>query len=235
MSDLVVIAFPTEAKAEEVRQKLLVMQKEYLIELGDAAIAVKDIQGRIKLNQLINTTAAGAVSGTFWGTLIGLIFLMPLAGAALGAASGTLGGYLTDVGIDDKWMKETAAAIQPGTAALFVLVRKVTADKVLEGLKGEGAKFVKSFGKQIGTTPNPYAAYGAQAMEVMLQAIAKGGGQRATTTKGIFGLTITNGILGTFTINSTGDTNLQPITIYKQQGKNLTPVKTLIPTKSLIG
>src|ERR1700749_82241 len=144
MSDLVVIAFPTEAKAEEVRQKLLAMQKEYLIELGDAAIAVKDAAGRIKLNQLINTTAAGAVSGTFWGTLIGLIFLMPLVGAALGAASGTLGGYLTDVGIDDKWMKETAAAIQPGTAALFLLVRKVTADTVLEGLKGEGGKVLKT-------------------------------------------------------------------------------------------
>ena len=67
MSDLVVIAFPTEAKAEEVRQKLLEMQKEYLIELGDAVIAVKDDQGRIKLNQLINTTAVGAVGGTFWG------------------------------------------------------------------------------------------------------------------------------------------------------------------------
>ena len=74
MSDLVVIAFPTEAKAEEVRQKLLAMQKEYLIELGDAVIAVKDSKGNVKLNQLINTTAAGAVSGTFWGVLIGLIF-----------------------------------------------------------------------------------------------------------------------------------------------------------------
>src|SRR5215813_1818396 len=137
MSELVVIAFPTEAKAEEVRQKLLAMQKEYLIELGDAVIAVKDPQGRVKLNQMLNTTAAGAVSGAFWGTLIGLIFLMPLAGAALGAAGGTLGGYLTDVGLDDKWMKETAAAIKPDTAALFLLVRKVTADKVLEGLKGE--------------------------------------------------------------------------------------------------
>jgi len=52
MSDLVVIAFPTEAKAEEVRQKLLTMQKEYLIELGDAVIAVKDSKGQIKLNQL---------------------------------------------------------------------------------------------------------------------------------------------------------------------------------------
>ena len=144
MSDLVVIAFPTEAKAEEVRQKLLTMQKEYLIELGDAVIAVKDNQGHIKLNQLINTTAIGAVGGTFWGALIGLIFLMPLAGAAIGAASGAIGGALSDVGLNDTWMKETAAAIQPGTAALFVLVRKVTADKVLEGLRGEGGRVMKT-------------------------------------------------------------------------------------------
>ncbi len=107
-------------------------------------IAVKDAEGRIKLNQLINTTAVGAVSGAFWGSLIGLIFLMPLAGAAIGAASGTLGGYLSDIGIDDKWMKDIPAAIQPGTAALFVLVRKVTADKVLEGLKGEGGTVMKT-------------------------------------------------------------------------------------------
>jgi uncharacterized membrane protein len=140
MSELVVIAYPTEAKAEQVRQKLLAMQKDYLIEMGDAVIAVKDAQGRIKLNQLINTTATGAVSGAFWGTLIGLIFLMPLAGAAVGAASGALGGALNDVGINDKWMKETAAAIEPGTAALFVLVRKATGDKVLERLRGEGGK-----------------------------------------------------------------------------------------------
>ena len=144
MSDLVVIAFPTEARAEEVRQKLLAMQKEYLIELGDAVIAVKDAKGRIKLNQLINTTAAGAVSGTFWGTLIGLIFLMPLAGAAIGAASGAIGGALTDAGLNDKWMKEAAAAIKPGEAALFLLVRKVTGDKVLEGLKGEGGRVMRT-------------------------------------------------------------------------------------------
>jgi uncharacterized membrane protein len=142
MSELVVIAYPTEAKAEQVRQKLLVMQNDYLIELGDAVIAVKDAQGRIKLNQLLNTTAAGAVSGAFWGTLIGLIFLMPLAGTAVGAASGALGGALRDVGINDNWMKQTAAAIEPGTAALFVLVRKATGDKVLEGLKGEGGKIM---------------------------------------------------------------------------------------------
>jgi uncharacterized membrane protein len=144
MSDLVVIAFPTEAKAEEVRQKLLSMQKEYLIEMGDAVIAIKDDKGRIKLNQLVNTKSAGAVSGTFWGTLIGLIFLMPLAGAALGAASGAIAGALADVGINDKWMKKTAAAIKPGTAALFVLFRKVSGEKVLERLKGEGGTVMKT-------------------------------------------------------------------------------------------
>jgi uncharacterized membrane protein len=144
MAELVVIAFPSEAKAEEVRKKLLAMQKEYLIELGDAVIAIKDDQGRIKLNQLLNTTAAGAVSGAFWGSLIGLIFLMPVAGAAIGAASGALGGKLTDIGINDKWMKDVAAAIQPGTAALFLLVRKVTADKVLEGLRGEGGTVMQT-------------------------------------------------------------------------------------------
>jgi branched-chain amino acid transport system substrate-binding protein len=104
-----------------------------------------------------------------------------------------------------------------------------------KALTGAGATFVKSFGKQVGTTPNPYAAYGAQAMLVMLQAIAKSGGDRAKATSGLFGLTVTNGILGNFTINAAGDTNLTPITIYKQAGKNLNPVKTLVPDASLRG
>ena len=102
-------------------------------------------------------------------------------------------------------------------------------------LKGAGATFVKSFGKQIGTTPNPYAAYGAQAMLLMLQAVAVGNGDRAKTTKAIFGIHIANGILGDFTINAAGDTNLAPITVYRQAGKALKPLKTITPDPSLIG
>src|SRR6478735_1678090 len=115
MSDLVVIAFPTEAKAEEVRQKLLTMQKDYLIELGDAVVAVKDSNGNIKLNQLINTTAAGAVTGTFWGGLIGLIFLMPLVGAALGSPYATRTVYVTYDGNDNKCIKAFCPAIRRRT------------------------------------------------------------------------------------------------------------------------
>jgi uncharacterized membrane protein len=144
MADLVEIAFPSEEKAEEVRRKLLDMQKEYLIELGDAVIAVKQPDGRVKLNQLFNPTASGAVSGTFWGALIGMIFLMPLAGAAIGAASGAISGRLTDVGINDEFMRNAAQTLQSGNAALFLLVRKMTTDKVLAALQGEGGTVLRT-------------------------------------------------------------------------------------------
>jgi uncharacterized membrane protein len=144
MSDLIVIVYPTEAKAEEIRQKLISLQKEYLIELSDAVIAVKQDGGRIKLNQLMNTTAVGAVSGGFWGLLIGSIFLMPLLGASLGAASGALAGALSDFGINDAFMKELSANLQPGNAALFLLVHKMTTDKVLDAIKGTGGTVLKT-------------------------------------------------------------------------------------------
>jgi uncharacterized membrane protein len=144
MSDLVVVAFPTEEKAQEVRKKLLDMQQEYLIELGDAVIAVKQPNGHVKLNQLFHPTAAGAAGGALWGTLIGMLFLMPLAGTALGAAAGALGGALTDVGIDDRFMKEAAQNLQSGNAALFLLIRKMTADKVLAALEGVGGTVLRT-------------------------------------------------------------------------------------------
>ncbi len=144
MSDLVVIEFPSEAKAEKVRQKLLDMQKDYLIDLGDAVIALKQPNGQVKLNQLVHPAAIGAATGTLWGTLIGLIFLMPLLGAAVWAASGAIGGALTDVGINDQFMKDVAGSIQAGNAALFLLIRKMTADKVLADLKGVGGRVLRT-------------------------------------------------------------------------------------------
>jgi branched-chain amino acid transport system substrate-binding protein len=104
-----------------------------------------------------------------------------------------------------------------------------------KSLKGAGATFIQSFGKQVGATPNPYAAYGAQAMLVMLQAVAKSGGQRANVAKSLFGLKVKNGIIGSFTLNKNGDTSAGAITIYKQSNGKLNPIKTLTPPKSLTG
>jgi uncharacterized membrane protein len=142
MATLVVIDYESEIKAEEVRLALLKMQKEYLIDLADAVVVVRDAQGRVKLRQLYNLTAAGAVSGGFWGALIGLIFLNPLFGMAIGAAAGAISGALTDVGIDDDFMRNLAQTLKPGTAALFVLIRQMTADKVLEEIKQFGGTLI---------------------------------------------------------------------------------------------
>jgi uncharacterized membrane protein len=145
MADLIAVVFPSEAKAEEVRQKILSMQKDYLIEIGDAAIAIKAEGGKVKLNQLMNMTAAGAAGGSFWGLLVGVLFLNPLLGVAAGAASGALAGALTDIGVNDKFMKELATDdLQPGEAVLFVLVKKVTGDKVLAELKGIGGRILQT-------------------------------------------------------------------------------------------
>jgi len=144
MSDLIVIGYDDKFKAEEMRTQLLKLQKEYLIDLEDAVVAVKDDSGKVKLHQTFNVTAAGALSGGFWGTLIGLIFLNPLIGLAAGAGAGALSGALTDVGINDNFMKDLAATFKNGSSLLFVLVRKSTPDKVLAEIQGSGGKVIKT-------------------------------------------------------------------------------------------
>ena len=144
MSTLVVIEYDDPFKAEEIRLALMKMRKDYLIDLEDAVVAVKDQKGKVRLHQAVNVTAAGAMSGGFWGALIGLIFLNPLLGLAIGAAAGAVSGALTDVGINDKFMKDLAGAMKPGSSTLFVLVRKATPDRVLDELKGTGGTVLRT-------------------------------------------------------------------------------------------
>lgn len=144
MSTLIVIVYPDELKAEQVRLDFLKMQKEYLVSLEDAVIAVKKPDGKVKLNQMYNLTLGGAMSGGLWGTLIGLIFLNPLLGLVVGAGAGAVAGALSDVGINDDFMKKLAATITPGSSALFVLVDSAITDKVLAALQGTGGKILQT-------------------------------------------------------------------------------------------
>ncbi|MEN9280894.1 MAG: DUF1269 domain-containing protein [Gloeomargarita sp. DG_1_4_bins_134] len=144
MSELIAIAYDDMFKAEEVRLTLAKLQKEHLIELGDAAVVVKDTEGKVQLKQAVNLTGMGAVSGGFWGMLIGTLFFMPLAGLAVGAATGAISGALTDIGVNDDFMRELAETMSPGTSALFILVRKFTPDKVLEEIAPYGGKVLRT-------------------------------------------------------------------------------------------
>jgi uncharacterized membrane protein len=136
MSTLIAIAYPDELTARRALAKLGDLQKQQLIQVDDAVIAHH--QGdKIKLDQAVSTAGAGAAGGALWGGLFGLIFLMPIAGMAIGAATGALAGKLTDYGIDDKFAKEVGAKVTPGKAALVLLIRSATADRVVAEMKKE--------------------------------------------------------------------------------------------------
>ncbi|MGT2441804.1 DUF1269 domain-containing protein [Ensifer adhaerens] len=139
MSDLIVVGFDSPEEADRVLVRLAGLKKEYLIDLEDAVVVVRDTEGKVHLKQSLNLTAVGAtsglLSGSLWGGLVGLLFLNPLAGfaigGALGAGAGALSGSLSDYGIDDEFIKSLGNTIPNNSSALFILVRKVQPEKVL--------------------------------------------------------------------------------------------------------
>ena len=139
MSQLIVVGFDSPEEADRVLVRLAGLKKEYLIDLEDAVVVVRDTEGKVHLKQSLNLTAVGAtsglLSGSIWGGLVGLLFLTPLAGfaigGALGAGAGALSGSLTDYGIDDEFIKSLGNTIPNNSSALFILVRKVQPEKVL--------------------------------------------------------------------------------------------------------
>jgi uncharacterized membrane protein len=144
MSTLVAIAYPDAETAERVRTELIQMTKEHLLQLDDAVVVEHRADGKIKLHQAISTTGTGAAGGALWGGLIGLLFLAPLFGMAIGAASGAAMGKMTDVGVNDDFMKELGAKTPPGGAALIMLGRSDTPDRVIERVKQYGGEVVQT-------------------------------------------------------------------------------------------
>ena len=137
MSNLVAIAYDDVGQAQAVTETLGGLMKEHSLELEDAVIVEHRAGGKIKLHQP-SMAGFGAASGALWGGLIGLIFFVPLFGMAIGAAAGAAGGALSDTGVDDDFMKRLGEELQPGKAAMILLVRKVSVDKVLPQIQVPG-------------------------------------------------------------------------------------------------
>ena len=135
MSDLIIVAFPDEATAFAAAEALVLLQKEYLIEMEDVVVVTRDEDGKVTLNQSVNLTTGGAIGGGLWGTLIGLLFLNPVVGAAIGAGAGALAGKFSDIGIDDDFLRDVGHSLDKGGAAVGLLIRKITTDKVMERLE----------------------------------------------------------------------------------------------------
>ncbi|MGN9819796.1 DUF1269 domain-containing protein [Streptomyces sp. SD11] len=144
MTDLVVLGFSDKEKAESVLRLSKDLSKQELLDLEDAALAWRTPDGKIHVRQSFSPTAHGAAGGALWGTLFGTLFLMPVFGAAVGASTGALAGKLTDVGINDAFIKEIAGTLEPGRAAVFALVRRSTPDRVREALRPFGPTVLRT-------------------------------------------------------------------------------------------
>lgn len=156
MSDLVVIGFDGPLKAEEVLWRLRALKRQHLIDLEDAVVAVRDQAGEVQFRQSFNLTmleaSSGLISGGLLGTLVGMVFMNPMAGFLLGGmfgmGAGALAGSLSDYGISDDFIKSLAETIPPNSSALFILVRKSQPDRIL-------AELTDIKGKVLTTTLTP--------------------------------------------------------------------------------
>src|SRR5215207_1709772 len=152
MAELVIVGLESPTEADRALIELARLQREYLIDLEDAVVAIRQPDGKVNLKQSINLigtgAASGGLSGALWGSLVGLLFLNPLAGMAVGglvgAGAGALSGSLVDYGIDDNFIRQIADTLQPNTSALFVLVRKAQPEKVLQEVSQFRGKVLRS-------------------------------------------------------------------------------------------
>lgn len=132
---LVVIGFGDEYSAFDLRNVVLEMEEEGVVEVGDAVVATRNPKGKVRLHQSIPLISGRAVIGAFSGLMMGMLLLSPLFGAVVGATAGAAAGALGDVGIDDAFMKSLGETLTPGTSALFLVVRNTKPDLVIERLK----------------------------------------------------------------------------------------------------
>ena len=144
MSDLVCIAFKDSGTADRVLNELRAMESEYVLDLEDAVIVVRDMDGKVHLKQCVDVfggaTPQGVALGVLWGGLMGLLFMNPLAGLLGSIAGGAGGGAMTvaasefgllsDYGIPDNFIKSLGGTIVRGTSAIFLLIRSAEQDKL---------------------------------------------------------------------------------------------------------
>jgi uncharacterized membrane protein len=144
MTEMLVLAFDGIDTADKVRNRLIDLNSQFLLNLDQAVEVVREENGKVKIKEEPRLTGIGAIGGAFWGLLIGLIFLNPAAGFLAGTASGAIAGHFTKYGITKEYMKQIQETIQPGQSALFVLADNVKADRVIPMLQEFHPKVIRT-------------------------------------------------------------------------------------------
>jgi uncharacterized membrane protein len=146
VATLVAIAYPDEGTAEEARKTVQRLEGDFLVEADEVAAISRDAKGNYHVTTTHGAASAGggAARGAFWGFLFGLLFLIPFAGAAIGAGLGALVGHVGEHVIDGRFQDEVRDQLKPGTSALFLILEKVTPDRVTEALSQHGGTVIRT-------------------------------------------------------------------------------------------
>ena len=144
MSEMMVLGFENEMEADRFGLKLAELQKDMVVQLGDAAEVVRDPDGKPHVKHGSHIVGAGAMGGAFWGMLFGLLFFVPFLGLAIGAGMGALFGKMGKTGIDQQVLSQMGDAVPPGKAGWFLIINQMTEDKFMAAVEGTNAKLVRS-------------------------------------------------------------------------------------------
>jgi len=145
MATLSVWKFDSPDGAANALATLERMQKEQLIQVEDGAYVYWPAgKKKPKTEQMHNLKSGGALGGGFWGLLFGMLFFVPLLGFAVGAAMGALAGSMSDVGINDEFIRKVREEVTPGTSALFVMTSGAVVDRVVDEFRNTGATLVST-------------------------------------------------------------------------------------------
>jgi uncharacterized membrane protein len=139
MSNIVVIVYDDETRANIVRQSISQAQGHGYISLDDSAVLEKNAEGKVHVhNELDRGIKVGAAGGSMLGLFIGAMFGGPIGVMIVGGLSGAFVGKLADKGISKKFVEQVAEELKPGTSALFFIVRDANPDYAVAAVRQYG-------------------------------------------------------------------------------------------------
>lgn len=144
MSELIVIGYDDHAVATQAYNEVQQLQKDFVVQLSGLAVVQVDAEGKSHVETPAKIVGVSAASGALWGMIIGLLFLVPFVGLALGGALGALMGKMGKSGIDDEFRSQVQEMLKPGSAAVVVMASKITEDKFADAMKQYGGTLLKT-------------------------------------------------------------------------------------------
>jgi len=144
MSEIIVIGYDEQSTATQAYKEVLTLQQDFVVELTGLAIVRVDDEGKSHVETPQKIVGVSAASGALWGMLIGILFLVPFFGLALGGAMGALMGKMGKSGIDEQFRTQVQALLKPGGAAVVIMASKITDDKFANAMKQFGGTLLKT-------------------------------------------------------------------------------------------